>query len=200
MPTGYTHKVADGEITTLNEFAMLCSRAMGFCYSLREEPLTSSLPEKFEERPYYKNQLEETEKEYNKYINMNPEEIKTEFESYIKEETKDYEDRVLKMNDTKNNYNNMLKLVNNWNCPDDIKGLKEFMLEQLNSSIKFDVHDVYNNHQNKSMNKWYHNKLDNLKENLEYYKEQWDKEVKRTKENNRLLNLLRESLNINGIS
>lgn len=58
MPTGYTAPVESGEITELRDFIMLCARAFGACIMLRDEPLSTGIPEKLEPSTrYYDEQI-----------------------------------------------------------------------------------------------------------------------------------------------
>lgn len=45
MPTGYTHKVGNGEITDLSDMVSIFSKAFGFMVHMRDKDLTPELEE-----------------------------------------------------------------------------------------------------------------------------------------------------------
>jgi len=64
MPTAYTSFVADNENFTFPEFAMLCAREFGALISMRDEPLDTPVPERFEPDDFYRKQYEAAKAEY----------------------------------------------------------------------------------------------------------------------------------------
>lgn len=66
MPTGYTADVADGKITDFVEYALQCARAFGACIMLRDEPISSEIPE-FQPSDYNANALAEAEKTLSRF-------------------------------------------------------------------------------------------------------------------------------------
>ena len=70
MPTGYTADVADGKITEFTEYALQCARAFGACIMLRDDPVSSEIPE-FEPSDYSAKELAEAEKDLSQFLAMN---------------------------------------------------------------------------------------------------------------------------------
>jgi hypothetical protein len=48
MPTGYTSKIATGEMTSLRHFILTCARGMGALVHMRDEPSDAILPLRLE--------------------------------------------------------------------------------------------------------------------------------------------------------
>lgn len=59
MPTGYTASVADGTTTTLRAFALQCARAFGATVTMRDDPMSAEIPERFEPGGFYRRLMEQ---------------------------------------------------------------------------------------------------------------------------------------------
>lgn len=57
MPTGYTVKIYNGEKVSGKDFLMTCARNFGTCITMRDEPLSKPIPDKFEPSKFYENEL-----------------------------------------------------------------------------------------------------------------------------------------------
>lgn len=44
MPTGYTNRIQNGEITEFKDFALACARAFGALISMRDDALDAPMP------------------------------------------------------------------------------------------------------------------------------------------------------------
>ena len=53
MPTGYTYYIENGNITTAKDFIMLCTRAFGALISMRDEPLSTPIPQEIKADTQY---------------------------------------------------------------------------------------------------------------------------------------------------
>lgn len=143
MPTGYTADLADKPFT-LRQFVMRCARAMGACISMRDEPFDMPIPDRFETSQYHATRATESRAELARVMAMD--DVARErmagcaFDQAETQRVMSIEKRVK----TRNAYNAMLAEVVKWEPPsDDHVGLKDFMLEQLQSSIKWDTDPKY---------------------------------------------------------
>lgn len=73
MPTGYTAKIVDGQ--SFPDYVKTCLRAMGVCVSMRDLPMDTPIPEKFEPSPYHKDCIESINQEIQKFATMTNAEI-----------------------------------------------------------------------------------------------------------------------------
>ena len=203
MATGYTHPVADGKVTTLKDFALSCARGMGALITMRDEPNDAEIPDSFEPDPHYLESMAEAKKELDNAIAMD-DEAKLKAWREHKADVADRTEEVLREGDTKRErYLAMIKRVDGWKPPtDDHKGLKNFMLEQLHESMKFDcraearvkediigIYKVFDTAED-----WY---LDHLHKCIERFKnrqEHYDEEVDRCRSRTEWIQALKASL------
>lgn len=133
MPTGYTDQIKDG--IDFKTFAMNCARAFGACAGVGP----GEIPETFEPRDYH---FEAYFGAYAKLLfldEMNAEELEAAATKEWEEAEKYRNSRALENQKIRAAYEAMLEKVRAWQPPTaDHKGLKEFMIEQIESSIKFD--------------------------------------------------------------
>ena len=195
MPTGYTAKVQDGTIKDFSTFAMQCARAFGALISLRDEDTSCPVPEKLKADDYYRTAMIEAETEYYELENFTSDKQWKQMYQNEKQKVKEENTRYAKQRaEYKKRYYDMLYKVRDWVPPTpEHRGLKDFMIQQLEESIKFDC-----NHFELSelppFDDWKKEKLNSTKENFYYHREKWNEEVKRTDEKNKWLADLRKSL------
>ncbi len=140
MATGYTSGLTDE--TTLAEFAMKCARAFGALVTMREDPLDAPIPESFEPSDYEREALQKAKARLKELRGMSPAQAdamaQAEYVSAIKRWQKSVDDNAK----LRARYKRMLALVRKWKPPTpDHKGLKDFMIEQIESSMKFDCYE-----------------------------------------------------------
>ncbi len=196
MPRGYTADVKYG--ISFSVFAMNCARAFGACATLRdEEGGGQHIPEKFEPSDYHSKELLKSLEKLNSLRAMLPHDCEEAAESeYIKSE----EGRVKRLAENSaqiESYRNMLESVRFWSVPTDnhVK-LKEFMIEQLESSIKFDdMSDYYNKPTEKlTGQKWLEREIESTIKSINYHEDGNKKEIERAEERTAWVSALRESL------
>lgn len=199
MPTGYTAKLCDEDIS-FQEFAMTCAKAMGACISMREESLDAPIPDRFQPSKYHLEKMQAAESELDRITKLSDEECATEahteystaFTYHTKEATKDIaKDRRLKL---------MLIEVRRWEVPtSDHQGLKDLMIEQIESTIKFDCGDSYHADKLKSLRcetpeEWRAVQMAKAKKDIDYHHKAYIEEVDRVESRNKWIKQLRESL------
>lgn len=131
MPSGYTESVASGKITEFKEYALLCARAFGACFSLRDEPLSSEISE-FKVDDYYLNKVKETEEKIASLLSMTQQDKEAEFNKYVSDGLKLAEESISEKRKIKQRYENMLEQVKNFDPPSsEHSKYKSFMIKQL---------------------------------------------------------------------
>jgi hypothetical protein len=198
MPTGYTADIEKG--ITFKQFALSCARAFGACVTMRDESQSTPIPDEFEPNDWNLKELHNAEKRL-AYL-----EGLTELEAdrlsegdYTKltTERKDY----LKNNQNQiAKYRNMLVQVKAWQppTPDHVE-LKNFMIQQIESSIKFDDMQSYyaeNTISKLTGKQWLQQEIAKSQRDIEYHQEEYVKEVGRTAIRNKWLKDLRVSLEV----
>lgn len=198
MPTGYTCFIEDGEITTAKEFIMLCARAFGACISMRDEPLSKPIPEKFEADTHYQKWLDNAKRDLEKYRAMTMEEVhaqvEEEYQKRIKERKK-AEERDKRIYDA---YLSVLDGVKRWNPPTpEHQGVKDFAIEQIKMCM--DDMDGVRKYRSEPIRKptdseWIMSKIESCINNIRRYEESAAEERERNKSRNKWLKDLRDSL------
>lgn len=194
MPTGYTAKVADGDIVDLESFALKLARGMGALVAMRDEPWDAPIPESFEPSDFYKKQAEQLEAEVNRLDLLTLEEAEAEQEREIAERKQYLENYVKKQAETKQRYEAMIAKVDAWTGAPE--GIKEFAMSQLQDSLKFDCGGSYlpSVPEKIPSEVWLASKIIDVFRDLTRARNNYSEEVERVDARNKWLKQLRESL------
>lgn len=201
MPTGYTANVQDGKITTFKEFAHECSRAFGAHILMRDNP-SDPLPKKYEIADCFITALEEAKKAHAQFMAMSGVQWRTLMDEETAQNIKYHTEAIAKRDIERQRYEIMLAKAKSWAAPtkEHVK-FREFMIEQLTTSIDFDCHSDYHE---KALEKlkapsyveWCLEKEKQLKRNLDYAEKSLQEEIERTNKRNDWIAALEESLQL----
>lgn len=141
MASGYTYGVKDGTVTSFRDFAQTCARAFGANILMRDEPLGASIRE-YEPNTYHRDELERAKARLYDAERMTLEEAghlaAAAQNKALKALAESREAWALELV----RYNQMLAAARAWEPPTpDHEGLKRFMIEQLEESIRRDCSD-----------------------------------------------------------
>jgi hypothetical protein len=193
MPTGYTADVGDGKVTDFAEFAMTCARAFGALVTLRDSP-DAEIPDRFEPSDYHTEKLVEAKVRGAELERMPDWQADAAADAAYRAATNRWREHERKVYETKQRYEDMLLQVHHWDPPtDDHRGLKKFMIEQLQDSITFDCSSLPVP-QRQTGEEWRSHELERVSWDLTYHEEQLAKEIERAEERTRWVRELRESL------
>ena len=196
MPTGYTADIKDGE--SFEDFAMHCARGMGACVMMRDEPAGTPIPEKFEPSSYHTKALKAAEKALSSLKVLTPEQQEANSTGVFNKAMAENEKRIRESMDLREKYNHMLSLVEAWDPPsEDHAYFKDFMADQIETSIEFDCNDGYylnNKPQLLSGTEWAAQETERALKDIVYHTEEHRKEIKRVAARNKWLKDLRDSL------
>lgn len=194
MPTGYTADVADGKVKDFRAFALRCARNFGACLMQRDEPLDRE-PTLLEPSDYHANALATAERELAELQGMTEAEAGRRADAEHIAQMERHERSVATQRDTKRRYEEMLRAVDAWTPPTpDHAGMKRFMREQLEESIKFDCNYHPSKPMHKSGREWLTERRRLVAESIARHREEHRKEVERTTERNRWIRDLYDSL------
>jgi len=193
MPTGYTHEIEKG--IAFRDFVINCARAFGALVELRDSP-NAPIPTEFKPNDYHKRELESSKIKLAKTKKIILKEAK-EFAKQDYDKAMTY--YINSLNEKKSleqKYLAMLENVKNWQPPTlDHNGLKKFMTEQIQESMK---HDCNTEYCHKPIlvtpKKWIKNKIESYTDNIKYHSKHWSKEVKRCHSSTKWLQELFASL------
>jgi len=197
MPTGYTHAVGDGTLTDFTEFAWRCARQFGPLISMRDEPINAPVPERFEPNDRYRKELEESKAKLAAIESLTDSAANIEAELAHRQSYFQWHKRRSRRLITKQRYEVMLRKVSEWHPPSaDHAKLKDFMVEQLTSSIDWDCNgeDTDPEPQQVSGHTWKSDQIRYLKQRIETLEREHAADVERTETRNDWVRLLRESL------
>lgn len=194
MPTGYTASIAEG--ISFKDFVMQCSRAMGALVMMRDEPFDAPIPERFEPSSYHAERLADAEKDLAWYMNMADSEAERERLKEFEASMDSREKCIKSANELRAKYEAMRQQVAAWEPPTpDHEGLRDFMLQQIDESIKFDCNtSYYGEPELYSTRGWRDIKIMKARRDIEYHTAEQAKEVEHTEQRNAWLKALRDSL------
>jgi hypothetical protein len=198
MPTGYTADVQSGKVTEFKDFAIGCARAFGALITMRDEPADAPVPDEFKPSDYYAKSIVERKARVAKLEAMTPAQAEAAAQQVFKQATSEKAKWLADKADQRHRYEAMIAKVTAWPPPtDDHTGLKSFMIEQLQSSLKFDCGDLsYWKEEPEPMSgaKWLASELEAARRSLAYSEEEGAKEVARAKERTAWIKALKASL------
>ena len=197
MPTGYTCRVQEGNITELKDYILLCARNFGGFIHMRDDNLNDEIRLR-EESNYHQKQLDEYTKQLKELQDKSDDELQDEIQLYISDENKRRAECLVAKIEYKKRYNSMLEKVKQWEIPsDDYKELKKFSINQLEESIKWDCRDSeYDNPITDipSVQQWRENKIESCLSSIKYHSEKLLEEKQDVKEVNNWITSLLSSL------
>lgn len=203
MPTGYTAGIIDGEITTFQEFAKKCMRGFGATIHMRDEPMNKEYKPR-EVGEYYIDSLSKWEKTLKEVTSMSDEEIIAKREKQLQDDINYHKERIGKIEKNHEVLSNFIKEVSEWVPPtEEHNSFKEFMLDQLTQTIKFDGDISYNRERLKNAynemfsidaDKVRKDYIKDAKYNIKYSQDNLNQEIKRVEDSNKWVEQLLNSL------
>jgi len=193
MATGYTSNLYDGKEESFEQFVLHCSRAMG-AFIMQRDDSSSDLPQKREVSGYYLKNIEKAKVEFEVVSFSTEKELRGAYEDYLNatfaSNTKRKEEKLA----LRNRYQDRLEEIRAWHCGPTLQSLKNFMVEQIESSISFDCSpytiDV------EPYQDWLSSRLESAKRGMTYAHESYAKEVQRVQEQNIYTEAIYKSLGL----
>jgi len=192
MPSGYTEKILNG--CSFEEFVWAVARGFGALIMLRDD-IYAPIPKKFEPSDYHFIRCEEAKNEVCRLANATKESLESEYAEYRKKFEDDRQRRVEGNANIINKYAAMKEEVLAWTPPtSDHVGLKDFMLKQIDESMRFDVVEEQYFPTFQFYEEWLTQRRAKAEKDVLYHKKEYEEECKRVKERNDWISALRESL------
>lgn len=167
MPTGYTAPIADDEPITPREYLIRAARGMGYAILQRDEPLDQAPAEVPTEDTYYKRAVREAEDDLRRLLRLNKAEVKTQAEAAHLEALVTYHEAVARREALIARYEFHIDALERWDVDaalgddfdaevkDAIRKTKEFALNQLRESLRFDTGYAPTEPQRQTPAKWH---------------------------------------------
>lgn len=204
MPTGYTAGIIDGEITTFEQFATQCSRAFGATIHMRDNPLDSPYEPRTPSE-YYVNSLQSQREKLEETKTMTDEAIVQDFENLLNDSLKYHERELEKTKVNLGRLNSIMESAKSWVPPtEDHEGVRDYMIDQLEITIKADGDPSY--HVNKIVQAkkeleegidpkvYREEKIKEIEDRISYYGVEVQKELERCKQSNDWMDKFLESI------
>jgi hypothetical protein len=198
MPTGYTAKIANGETTSLREFALTCARGMGALITMRDEPYDAAIPSRLEpSTKYHDDKISAAQASLVMLDNLSPDDAEIAFNAANATIEQSRSEAVRRNNETRDHYKAMLAQLDKWPADNAPEGLHNLMYAQLVDSMNFDTSDnplEYYPEPYATVQDWEADVLRQANRDLAYHTAERDKEIARTSERNAWLDKLWSSL------
>lgn len=197
MPTGYTADVQDGKIITLEQFAWQCARAFGALIEMRDDPQGAVIPERFKpDTRYHDAEIANAEGEIGRLEAMTEADADLAVSAVYASAVKARDEYAAEKKLRRERYETMLGKVRRWRTDKEIASLRDFMIEQLESSIRFDCSDhIYPAAPDMlSGAEWRKRSLSEARRSLARHKAEREKEIERVAGRNAWLAQLRADL------
>lgn len=138
MATGYTHPVKDGEITTLSAFIARCAPAV--IYQMRDYTAGAPIPQvDAQDMLRAQARLTDAELEVDHWTTASGHELAAARDEHAAEWLAHLKEANQQNQDTLSRYTRMRTQVRAWEPPPELEGLRDFMMGQLDESIKWDT-------------------------------------------------------------
>ena len=202
MSIGYTAQLTENPNMPFSAFAMLCARAFGAMVDMRDEPLGAKVPTEIKPSDYHQKALRSAAGRKGRFKQLTSAQRRAlaneSMLSSVRSCVKSMENNA----ETEKTYRNMLAQVLAWVPPTtEHEGLKKFMIEQITSSLKFDCEtDYYQSSLNRiahqTPKEWVKTRKTHLDADIQYHREEHQKEVARCRERTDWIQTLMGSLGI----
>ena len=136
MPTGYTADILDGKVTNAQEFAAVCARA--FMFTMRDASADAPLRFPVRDDAYYSERLTNAIADLARWDNSTEEEKYAEWSEYALTKEKRAEEAKEKADNNYRVLSRLLTEVKSISVPESHTGFKEFMIQQITETMRFD--------------------------------------------------------------
>lgn len=136
MPTGYTHKIAEGQ--SPREFLLGCALAFGACLHQRDEDGTHE-PKPRIASTHHAEHAEKLRLELGELLLLTDEECEERARQEYEAEVERRRKRRQEARELRSRYEDALDYVRDWQPPtQEHHGLKKFAIDQLEQSLRYD--------------------------------------------------------------
>jgi hypothetical protein len=194
MPTGYTSDLYDLKPVTRNEFILKCARAFGATIEQRDDPLSVLPKPRIARTEYMDSNILRAKRERREAVQWTKEEAIAQAKKKNDESLAYWEEANKKALARRRNYERILAEVDAWTppTPDHVE-LKNFMIDQLRSSIEWDC-KMYDPPTPTTGEEYRHSVMQQADRDVEYYTKERQAEIDRASGSNGWITSLYNSL------
>lgn len=196
MPTGYTADLYEGKDVTVSDFILGCARAFGALVTMRDDPMGAPIPDEFPASDYHADAVATAEAWLYEVREMDTEDIANRADRDYNQALDRWRERRAQAHDRRVRYERMLHQVRAWTPPTaEHVGLRDFMIQQLESSMQFDCSMTYDDRPTRlAPFEWRAQQIEKAQHDIEYHRREHEKEVERATQRSQWVKALRESL------
>lgn len=192
MPTGYTAIIRDG--ITFEQFAMRCARAFGGLVDMREDSLNAEIPTVQRVAEYKLSSLREAMSAHDALLAISPRQYAARAREAHRIEMARWNDRATEAALLAQRYREMLVKIEAWEPPTaEHVGVKEFMRQQVEDSLKHDCSD-FPMPKKLTGKQWFQKQMEAAEWNLEWSAQNYAEGVEAARKRTTWVAKLRESL------
>lgn len=194
MPTGYTSDLYEGE-QSFPDFVLSCARAFGALITMRDEPADAEIPDEFKPSDYHTKEIEKAEVNLARVSAWSDEEAEADARANYDEAQRVRREYERTCQQRVERYGAMLDAVEGWHPPTpEHVGLRDFMVEQLTTSIKHDSAGTWNLPTWRSGAEHRAERIEKYRKDIAYHQAEHAKEVERAASRTNWVRALRDSL------
>lgn len=194
MPTGYTAKLNEGE-QSFTEFVLTCARNFGALITMREDSLEAPIPDAFVPSAYHAEALDKERAEFARITALSSEECEQATSAEHGRQLAEWRGCKANQEAIADRYRRMIEQVNAWAPPTpDHVGLRDFMIQQLQDSLKWDCGYEMEEPQQKTGAQWQADRIATISHSIAYHQKGHADEVARVAARNAWVAALRSSL------
>lgn len=199
MPTGYTAKLCDGE-QSFQDFVLTCARAFGALVDMRDDPMDAPIPDAIKVDSFYARSVTEAQSALESLKSMDGFSKMQLARDRLDHERAYHLEAIAKTKAIRTRLECALEKVNRWTPPSlDHIELKEFMIQQLTSTIDFDGSWAYHEQaleelKSKTVQEVIYAEISTLEKRLDRAKESLKEATERASERTRWITQLLESI------
>jgi hypothetical protein len=193
MPTGYTAPIGEGQ--SFPDFVMSCARAFGALVTMRDEPSDAVIPDEFVPTDHHVKNIKRLKSKLASIEKLTQEEVREaahlEFVDTVHQRDAWRTEKMM----LRDKYEEMLEKVNAWTPPsNDHYGLKRFMIQQIEESIRHDCWEYDDELVEDPPDVWLSKKKEAIHKSIAYHEKEDREERERVAGRNRWVRELRWSL------
>lgn len=196
MPTGYTSDLYDLKDVSRNDFILTCARAFGATIHQRDDNIKDRPKHRVPNYTYIDESYNRAIRDLDAATKWTPDEADREARKSYEKAMDSWERSVAKSAARRAKYESMLRQIRRWEPPtEEHEGLKTFMIEQLEESIRFDCHG-YTEPSEMTGKEYKEQTLAAARRDIKYYEERRIEERDRANGANKWIDDLYESLGL----
>lgn len=195
MATGYTDPVRHGQ--SARDFMISCARAMGVAITMRDEPRSKQIPKEFEPSDWHVKQGIQAQQRLDELKAMSTEQVASQARKAYDDAISRHRQLEKDREQTRKAYESVLAKVQMWTPPTaDHEGYKQFMVDQLIDSIKWDCDSAWPEPDISDYvpEIWYENQLSSCLRDIRYHRKNYQEELQRIADRNAWLKAFWDSL------